>query len=309
MADAVRVAAARPLPVTQVRTAAARVEQVGSNRRIVGVDGKIKGVRWTRCRDAELRAEPEGTIDPFLRSIVFVSGDHPVAALHTYAVHPTSHDGTGRVTCAFVGLSRDRVEAEQGFPQIYFTGCAGNVTTGKYTDGAGDYRETFTERIATAMRSTCATAEPVNAGFVEWRTVPVFLSPCDTVSEQDLLDVVSDPGAEPKARSRAALMLAYRRRCERGIPLLLGALHLGPDLVWLSTPGETFVEYQLDAQRLRPKTSLVTVSYGDCGPGYVPLARSFAEGGYEPTDAFCSAQCEAPMRTAIARLVARRPDH
>jgi len=39
------------------------------------------------------------------------------------------------------------------------------------------------------------------------------------------------------------------------------------------------------------------------------LARSFAEGGYEPTDAFCSAQCEAPMRTAIARLVARRPEH
>jgi len=306
VADAVRAASGKTVPVTEIRTGAARVEEVASNRRVLGADGKVKGVRWTRCRDAALRAEPEGTIDPVLRSIVMLSDNQPLAALHAYAVHPTSHDGTGQVTCEFVGLARDRVADELGFPQIYFTGCAGNVTTGKYNDGAGDYRERFTQRIADALRLSLTAARPAMVPNVEWRTASVILPPRDDFSVTDLTDILVDPAVSPKERSRAALILAYRHRCESGIPVVLGALHLGPELVWLHTPGETFVEYQRDAQALRPDASVIVVSYGDCGPGYIPLERSYAEGGYEPKDAFCSPASEAPMRAAIAALVAKQ---
>ena len=307
VANAVRDAMRAVVPITEILSGAAMVEEVASNRRILGADGTVRGVRWTRCRDAELRAEPEGTIDPILRTIAFVSGDRMVAALHAYTVHPTSHDGTGRVSREFVGLARDRVAAEQGFPQIYFTGCAGDVTTGKYNDGAGDYRELFTQRVACAMRSALAAARRVEVREVRWRTVAVMLPPRGEPSDADLEGLLCDPSASPKAVSRAALILAYRRRYRQGIPILLGALHLGEELVWVHTPGEMFVEYQLEAQALRPDATVVVAAYGDCGPGYVPLARSYAEGGYEPLDAFCSEASEARVREALATLVAREP--
>jgi hypothetical protein len=35
-----------------------------------------------------------------------------------------------------------------------------------------------------------------------------------------------------------------------------------------------------------PDACVVVPSYGNCRPGYVTLARSLEEGGYEPTDSF-----------------------
>ena len=47
-------------------------------------------------------------------------------------------------------------------------------------------------------------------------------------------------------------------------------------------PGETFIEYQLHAQAARPDAFVAVAGYGDLGTGYITLANSFAEGGYEP---------------------------
>jgi hypothetical protein len=66
-----------------------------------------------------------------------------------------------------------------------------------------------------------------------------------------------------------------------------------------------FVEYQLDAQRVRPETMLAVAASGDGGPWYIPLKRSFAEGGDEPTVAFVSRETEPAYRQAIADLLRR----
>ena len=71
----------------------------------------------------------------------------------------------------------------------------------------------------------------------------------------------------------------------------------------LHLPAETFVEYQLDAQAVRPDRSLATAAYGDGGPWYIPLKRSFAEGGYEPSVANVSPETEPAYRQAIRDLL------
>ena len=71
-----------------------------------------------------------------LRTLSFWDGDTPLAALHYYATHPMSYYGDGRVSADFCGLARQKLQDEDpNVFQVYFNGCAGNVTAGKYNDG------------------------------------------------------------------------------------------------------------------------------------------------------------------------------
>src|SRR5262249_2087298 len=112
VSDAVKAALKTTSKWTHLGIGKARVDKVASNRRILGADGKIKHVRYSATRDAKVRAEPEGLIDPYLRSLSFWNGDKALAVLHYYATHPMSYYGDGRVTSDFCGLARDKRAAE-----------------------------------------------------------------------------------------------------------------------------------------------------------------------------------------------------
>ena len=67
----------------------------------------------------------------------------------------------------------------------------------------------------------------------------------------------------------------------------------------LFLPGEPFVEYQLYAQSLIPDEFLAVA--GNCSDNflYLPLAKHFAEGGYE-VDSFCWCGTEFESRFKAA---------
>jgi hypothetical protein len=293
--------------VTHLRTGRAVVEQVASNRRILGEDGKIKAVRWTRTYDPAVRAEPEGLIDPWLKTVSFWDGAQKLAALHYYAVHPTSYEDSF-ITNEFTGIARERRRAEDGdVPHLYFTECAGNITAGKYNDGATENRELFTCRVHRAMvESEQDTREVPIDGSFEWRTTSVQLPPRADMNDPDLTAVMRDAGRTDKERARAALMLAYLERCRAGTPIDIAALHFGDAVSLLHLPAEAFIEYQHFAQQQRPDSFVAVPAYGDCGPGYICLERSFAEGGYEPSDSFCAPDSEQILRRAIVDVMAPR---
>ncbi|MFO1096664.1 MAG: hypothetical protein U0992_25640, partial [Planctomycetaceae bacterium] len=108
--DAGRVAIADALPrarkVTHIAAGQAKVEQVAGNRRILGTDGRVRASRSSSCQDPELRALPEGLIDPWLKTVAFYDGDKKIAACHYYACHPMSYYGDGRVSADFCGIAR-----------------------------------------------------------------------------------------------------------------------------------------------------------------------------------------------------------
>ena len=305
-AAAAKAALATLQPCTHVATGSATVEDIASNRRVMGDDGRVKYVRYTRTPDPVVRAEPIGLIDPLLRTLSFYNGDKPVTHLHYYAVHPTSYDGTGDVTPEFVGLARNQCTQEDGVEHIYFTGCAGNITAGKFNDGNTENRRIFTERIHTAMRAAMADAEanqtraPLTS--LVWLTQPAALPPREDMHEADLMAEIERDTAHVKTKSRAALMLTYLRRWRQ--PIRITALHLNNDIAVLNLPGEAFIEYQIYAQQLRPKDFIAVASYGDLGTGYITMKKSFEEGGYEPVDAFVSGEAEVVMNAAIEKVIA-----
>src|SRR5262249_54966631 len=152
-ADAAKTSLAKTVPFTHVGIGRAKIEQVASNRRIVGEDGKVKATRTSATKDPKVRAEPEGLIDPWLKTLSFWGDDKPLAALHYYATHPMSYYGDGRVSSDFCGLARQKWQEETKVFQVYFTGCAGNVTAGKYNDGAHENRAILRDRIYEGMKA------------------------------------------------------------------------------------------------------------------------------------------------------------
>jgi hypothetical protein len=253
-----------------------------------------------------VRAEPEGLIDPALKTISFWNETKKLAALHFYAVHPSSYEDRF-VSPDFTGLARERRIAEENVPHLYFTECAGNITAGKYNDGAHELREIFTDRIYKAMVKSEAGAARFPLRELNWSTRAVKLPPREDVSTEGLQNTLRDETLHTKIRSRAAFLLAYRERAE--IPISIGALELktagGPGVVSVHLPGESFIEYQFFAQAQRPDDFVVVPSYGDCGPGYICLEKSFDEGGYEPTDSFVAPRSEEILKSAIAEILAR----
>jgi len=301
-AAAVRQAVEHLEPFDGLAVGAAEVERFASSRRVMGADGKIE-VRYSSTKDPNLQAAPEGLVDRKLRTITFLSGQRPLVRLHYYATHPQSYYSDGRATSDTVGLARERLEKEEGVPQIYFTGCAGDITAGKYNDGSPQARRDLTDRLAAGMRASIAASRPVTLGPIQWRVTPLSLAPRfdDPYTLADARAELENLKASPTQRIiKGAMLLAWINRQET--PIELSSLSIGPVTI-VHLPGEPFVTYQLLAQKLGGDRFVAVAGYGDCGCGYLCTEAAYAEGGYEPTASFVGPRSQYALEDAIGRLV------
>jgi hypothetical protein len=288
---------------THVTAGEAKVREVASNRRVMGPDGKVAFVRTSATKDPKVRAMPEGIIDPFLKTVSFWNGKRKLAALHYYATHPMSYYGDGMVTSDFVGIAREKRTEEDGIPHIYFTGCSGNITAGKYNDGDKSNRMILAGRIHSAMVESEKNAIRYPAGRIAWNSKQLFPGINPDFTEDQMHKVLTDLNASSSSRIEAALRTSFIRHCGSRTPVLLTSLRLGENIRLLHLPAESFVEYQLFAQQLFPGKFIATAAYTDTGAEYIPLERSYNEGGYEPTWAFAAPDTEKAMKGIISELL------
>jgi hypothetical protein len=165
---AAREASGRFRAFTHLGTGRGRVVEFASNRRVPGPDGGIR-VRYSACKDPDLRAQPEGLVDPWLRTLTFLDGGRPLARLHYYASHPQSFYGDGSVHPDTPGWARKRLEDEEGIPHLWFTGCAGDITAGKYNDGSPEARAKLVDRLLEGMRAAIADTKVRPVDRLAWR--------------------------------------------------------------------------------------------------------------------------------------------
>lgn len=69
--QAVAEAVKKPRRITHVAAAQAQVEQVASNRRILGDDGRVRTNRSVAPGSDDVRHLPAGVIDPWLKTVAF----------------------------------------------------------------------------------------------------------------------------------------------------------------------------------------------------------------------------------------------
>ncbi|MFB3825550.1 MAG: hypothetical protein ACE15B_02230 [Bryobacteraceae bacterium] len=289
LAQAVREA--RFVAFDAVGTGAAAVEQTASARRVFE-NSKLLVRYSTGGKDPHMAALPEGAIDTHIKTVTLAAGKRPLARIHFYATHPQTFCCDGRVSSDFVGAARERFEIAEGVFQLYFTGCAGDVTVGKYNDGSDAARERLAANLERGMRDAASATHLAPAANPVWRTAPLRLTP--------------KPAPEfPAKRSgqdlyRAAISAAF---AARKAPLDTASLELGPArMVFL--PGEPMLEFQRYAQGARG--FIAVAGYGDLSPGYLVTDRAYREGGYEPSASNAAPGTEARVKQVIDQLLGRK---
>src|SRR5262245_37236003 len=302
-AHALKGALMKAVKFTHIGTGSAEVKEVASNRRILGTDGKVKFTRTSATTKQEVRDEPEGLIDPKLRTLSFWDGEKALAALHFYACHPMSYYGDGRVSADFCGLARQKFQDETKVFQVYFNGCGGNITAGKYNDGAKENRATLRDRIHAGMAVAWKETRKSEVKDWQWTFEPVKLPPRKEASfgEEESKKALEDTKATDAKRNNGAFQLAWLKR--KDTPIEVNCLDFDGRVLNLFLPGEAFVEYQLAAQKMRPEIVVNVAAYGDDGPGYIPTAAAYLQGGYEPTVALAGPDSDEILLKAMRKLL------
>ena len=281
------------------------VKEVASQRRLLGPDGKVKFTRTSSTKNAEMRAEPEGVIDPLVTSLSFWDKAGPIAVLTSYACHPQSYYRLGYPTPDFPGIAR--FIRSQSWPHtlhVHFNGAGGNVTAGKYNDGAWENRMILANRLADGMKEALdkTVKSPLKAEDIGWASVPVRL-PLSTHLKADEL-VAKLKATTPKGYISYGDQLAWLKRHEAGHAIDITCLRVGSSRM-LHLPGELFVEYQLAAKAMRPDLHVAVAAYGDYGPGYIGSTCAYEQGGYEvgPTSSNVAPQVEPVLIEAMKQLL------
>lgn len=254
------------------------------------------------CTDPDLRAEPEGRIDPMLKTITLAQDDKPLARIHFYTTHPQSFYGDARVCYDVPGFARQRLEEKEKVFQIYFTGCAGDVVMGKYNDRSPEARTQLTDRLYAGMEASVASTKTRPVDSFLWHTQPVVLplkeEPGYDVAENRALMEKSETSDKDWVQAARRIVLADWLKQ----PIELGLLRIGPvDVVYL--PGESVIEFQLFTQSQHADRFTAVAAYGDLATGYICEEKDFDQGGYEPSASHVMPKSESILKEAIRKLL------
>lgn len=292
--------------VDTIAASRAPVQGVSSNRRTVDSMGRVRFDRGSTTRDADLRNGDVGVIDPDVAMISFVSGKKTIAALFCYATHPMSRYGKGAVSADFPGIARRMVErTHPGLHAIYFSGCSGNVTAGKFNDGSPDRRMILAKSLADGMNLALANAKPIARTGFRFESIPYSLVFRNTPGFETKTLEGKLGAPRPFDQCLAAMGLSAQERLAR--PLDLPVIDFGSAALLLA-PGESYVEYQLYAKSLRPEGVVLCAGYGESVTGYVPTEKAWAEKDSNLGDwCWVAPGSEKPLKEAIARALVPNP--
>ncbi|MCC7351494.1 MAG: hypothetical protein IT446_13090 [Phycisphaerales bacterium] len=295
-----------PREVGGIAFASHAVGRFASTRRVLEPDGSCK-VRFSICRDAAIRDRPEGLVDPMLDQIVFYDRRQaPMVCLNFYASHPQVSDGRRMISADTVGVALDLFEKSHPeiFP-IYFSGCAGDITAGKYTTlDRPRNRLVFGVRLYDAMQEALAKARPGPVGRVRWdeRVFEVPLSRIAQDKEHFQAIVRGEGPVGPKYS--AAVKLLRLDEALTSYPYRIGMARFG-EIGILLLPAEMVVEYQLYA-KAHFRGRLAVAAYGDGFLKYIATDEAFEQGGYEVEPAWTevSRGIESRIKPELDRVLA-----
>jgi hypothetical protein len=248
------------------------------NRRARDVDGRIS-----------LGLNPDGPVDRTFNLIRVDRPDgSPIALVANYAMHGTVMSGQNlKISGDAPGVVAAYLEEKLGGTVLYVNGAAGNIAPiySVYPDASSGHLSQFNVLLGDRIRDAVA-ALPAGTSRV---TMKLGETVVETLRKPELtwpdeLAAYSAPGARP------------------GIRLPLKFIALNDTVIW-SAPVEMFCEIALDVRARSPFSRTFYFGYTNGWFGYLPTAKAFEEGGYEPRTSPFTAQAEADVSGAAAAFI------
>ena len=248
------------------------------NRRARDVDGRIS-----------LGLNPDGPVDRTFNLIRIDRPDgSPIALVANYAMHGTVMSGQNlKISGDAPGTVAAYLEGKLGGTVLYINGAAGNIAPiySVYPDPASGHLSQFNvllgDRILAAVRGMAPGTDAVTMRVAR-QTVETPRR--DSLAWPDELALYAGTGGRPAVR------------------LPIGFLAINDTVIW-AAPVEMFCEIAMDVRDRSPFSRTFYFGYTNGWFGYLPTAKGFEEGGYEPRTSPFTAQVEADVSQAVTAFI------
>ena len=251
------------------------------NRRARDVDGRVS-----------LGLNPDGPVDRQVNLIRLDRPDgSPIALVANYAMHGTvmsgqnlkiSGDGPGTVTAY--------LEEKLGGTVLFVNGAAGDIAPiysvypNPQSGHLTQFRVLLGDRILAAVRALRPGTRKVTLRHAE-QIVETPRKP-DLVWPEELAAYTTSAGAQPLVR------------------LPIRFVRINDTVIW-TAPLELFCEIPMAIRARSPFAHTFYFGYTNGWFGYLPTARGFDEGGYEPRTSPFTPQAEADLTRTVAAFLRR----
>jgi len=272
-----------------VRTARGRLEPA----RIAFGTGAAMANMNRRARDVDGRVSiglnPDGPVDRQIGLIRLSRQDGSLIALvANYAMHGTvmngenlniSGDGPGTVTAY--------LEEQLGGTVLYINGAAGNIAPiySVYPNPTSGHLSQFRVLLGDRILSAVAAMGPGTSDVMMRHAEKIIETP-----RKPGLVWPDELSAYAGSDGRALVRLPVR------------FLRINDTVIW-SAPVEMFCEIALDVRSRSPFAHTFYFGYTNGWFGYLPTARAFEEGGYEPRTSPFTPQVEADVSQAVTAFI------
>jgi len=271
------------------------------------------------------RRDPQsGPLDEELSVLWFQGRDgRPRGAMLHFTCHAVVMDGDNRLISAeYPGAACRQLEDLTGAPAMFLQGPCGDINPAQrhsfaHVDGAG---AKLAEAAAELMRQG-GTAVEAAVPQVETQTLDLPLVAPPAYGEILAFRREHQSGAFAADAAHDIMRAKMHRAMVTWADLTIGGvcsgllqggltvasqcLRLG-DVLLLTSPGELFVEFGLEAKRRarsQGKQAFV-VAYTNADIGYIPTAESYAKGGYEVDSAYRYYGYPGPLAPEAGKRVA-----
>lgn len=248
------------------------------NRRAKDVDGRMS-----------IGLNPEGPVDRQFNLIRVTRPDgSPIALVTNYAMHGTVMSGANvQISGDGPGVVSAYLEAKLGGTVLYVNGAAGNVAPiySVYPNARAGHLSQFPVLLGDRVLATVAS---MGAG-----TSDVLIDHGERIVETPRKPDLEWP---PE-------LSAYARAGEQPLVRLpIRFVRINDTAIW-SAPVEMFSELAIDARQQSPFAHTMYFGYTNGWLGYLPTAKAFEEGGYEPRTSPFTPLVEADVRQAVVAFL------
>jgi neutral ceramidase len=311
VAEAVKRAEAALTPA-KLSAAVGHEESLPHNRRYFMKDGKVG---WNPGKLNPNIVKPAGPIDPAVPVVYAETNDgRPLATYVNFAMHLDTVSGMLFSADYAYPLAKllSRVKSPE-MVTLFTIGCAGDINHMDFSSKEPQKGPPEAERIGTTLAGevikTYARLKPVAtaAPLVRHETVKLPLPPLAEGDVEKARSLVTRFGGkdDPKFLEKVWAFTVLDTYGRNGQPLEteVQVIALGPDLAWVSLPGEIFVELGLAIKAASPFKHTIIAELANGSIGYIPTNRGFDEGNYEAVSARCGQGSGEMLVDAATRLL------